>query len=239
MLQIDYIEDGYKISTLSVANEKILFRDMAYVPKTISIVSKKNPIGYQRIAEFIQGVYARSYDAHITVRYPILMAVLNDEDEILGAVGLRFAKKEPLFLEQYLDQPIEDVLESDRSKIAEVGNLASKGGGMSLFLFSALSLYLKNKGKTHAVVTGTRSLERRLKILGLNPKRHAKADDTLLKNNHDEWGSYYQTQPHVLSGSLLHAYKRLTDIMGIEYQPTSYPFVPIYHKKGAAHHVSV
>ncbi len=37
----------------------------------------------------------------------MLMSVHDAEDNILGALGFRYARDEPLFLEQYLEVPVE------------------------------------------------------------------------------------------------------------------------------------
>ena len=57
------------------------------------------------------------------------MSVRDAGGTILAAVGFRYAKEEPLFLENYTGAPIEQVLRTPRERIAEIGNLASAGGG--------------------------------------------------------------------------------------------------------------
>jgi hypothetical protein len=98
------------------------------------------------VEAFIRAVYVRSYKADIAVSYPILMSVRDAGGTILAAVGFRYAKEEPLFLENYTGAPIEQVLRTPRERIAEIGNLASAGGGASIFLFAALASYLNFKG---------------------------------------------------------------------------------------------
>jgi hypothetical protein len=173
------------------------------------------------IANYISDIYAKHYDAKIAVHYPMLFSIMNQQGEVLGAVGFRPAVDGDLFLEQYLDTPIEHKIKVPRQNIVEVGSLASNNKGATMLLFTALSAYLDDQGFTHAVVTGTRMLEKRLKLMGLAPQRLASANPELLLHNDECWGSYYDTQPQVLLGSVTAGNYRLKQILQAEYYPLS------------------
>ncbi|PZQ43284.1 MAG: hypothetical protein DI551_12425, partial [Micavibrio aeruginosavorus] len=145
--------------------------------------------------------------------------VQDDQGKILAALGFRNAAHDPLFLEQYLSHSIDEILDAPRSSITEIGNLASAGGGASLFLFAALSAYLHDKRQRHAVVTGTKYIENRLRALGLRPTRLAKSDPSLLLKNGEDWGSYYNTDPYVMAGQIARGYERLQTALGAIYTP--------------------
>lgn len=220
MLHLDYHENGQTTGTLSLRNDFFLKR----INTRPSVVSILPAFAKEREAaeKFITDIYAKSYGAKIGVHYSTLMSVQDDQGKILAAVGFRNAADEPLFLEQYLRHPIDEILDTPRSSITEIGNLASAGGGSSLFLFAALSAYLHDKKQSHAVITGTKFIEGRLRVLGSKPTRIAKADPSLLLKNGEDWGSYYNTDPYVMAGQVAKGYERLQSAMGAIYTPNLY-----------------
>lgn len=217
MLHLNYQENGQTTGTLSLRNDLLLKR-INTRPAVVSILpafAKER----EAVEKFITDIYAKSYKAKISVHYPTLMSVQDDQGKILAALGFRNAAYEPLFLEQYLSHPIDEILDTPRPSITEIGNLASAGGGASLFLFAALSAYLNDKKQSHAVVTGTKYIESRLRTLGLKPTRLAKADPSLLLKRGEDWGSYYDTDPYVMAGQVARGYERLQTALGATYTP--------------------
>lgn len=169
---------------------------------------------------FMQDVYFRHYGAKIEITYPRLLAVLDKNNNILSAVGFRPASNQKLFLEQYLDGKIEDVVSQkyqksvSRNQIVEVGSLASIGGGMSKFLFIALAAYLRNEGYLFTVMTGTHNLRKSFRKMGLKPIVLGEATKDRLVNKAEDWGSYYKTNPQVLAGNIESGYKVLKAFLG-------------------------
>lgn len=228
-MNLHYCENGLDTGQLRFSKTKLL-RQLKAKPSLVSII----PVfakGREEVENFIADIYAHAYGAQIKVNYPILMSVRNEEGRLLAATGFRPAAGENLFLEQYLSIPIEEKLNVRRDEIVEIGNMASDGGGASLFLFAALSAYLHHKGYTQAVVTSTDFLERRFEQMGLRPVRHASADPNLLIGQSEQWGSYYDTQPHVISGCVADGYKRLQKQLGAEYYSYSPRLFPRLHYK--------
>lgn len=217
MLHLDYHENGQTTGTLSLRNDALLKR-ISSRPAVVSILPA---FGKEReaVENFIIDIYAQTYGAKIGVHYPVLMSVQDEDGKILAALGFRNAAEEPLFLEQYLNHPVDEILDTPRPSITEIGNLASAGGGASMFLFAALSAYLHDKKQSHAVVTGTRFIESRLRTLGLKPTRLAKADPALLLKSGEDWGSYYDTDPYVMAGQVAKGYQRLQHALGAIYTP--------------------
>jgi len=193
------------------------------MPKTIDICGSVGP-DRQKAETFIKSVFRTAYDAGISIRYPYLISVSNAEGEILAAAGFRYAHHSPLFLEQYTRTPIEQELsvlygkDLARREIVEIGSLASAGGGASVFLFAALASYLNFKKISHTVFTGTDSLYRNLKMLGLRPQTLCAAHQTQLQGSADNWGRYYQTCPRVLVGSVQHGVESLHQALGSVYE---------------------
>lgn len=215
---------------------RALRRFTPLLPSVIDITSRFAP-ERERVEAFIRDIYRKSYNADIAVRYPTLMSVRSAEGEILAAAGFRLAHEEPLFLEQYTRAPIEDVLTRSlsqdiaRSEVAEIGNLASQGKGASVFLFAAIASYLLAQGARFAAVTGTDQLHRRFEMMGLKPAVICDAQRSLLNCEQKSWGTYYDTQPRVLAGSLESSMSQLNKLLGATYQENGVTLFPRLHKK--------
>lgn len=195
-------------------NELRLKRFTALTPTVIAITSLYSP-ERRRVERFLEREFRQTYNARITEHYPLLMSVQDDEGTILGALGFRFAGVEKLFLEQYLDEPIESVLAAScadstaRNSIVEVGSLASHGNGASIFLFTALTAYLAQQGKQYITVTATDFLHRYFMRIGVEPLLLGHAEQARLPDGGVTWGTYYETGPRILAGQILPAYKKL------------------------------
>ena len=151
--------------------------------------------------------YGRAFRCVIRNHYPNLIGLRDAHGSIQAAAGFRFADREPLFLEQYLDQPIEAALLSrfgavPRDRIVEVGNLAGRRPAASLRLFLALARRLRLEGATHVVATATRQLRRTFWRLGLDPASLTRADPSRLADGGVDWGAYYARDPVVLAGAI-------------------------------------
>ncbi len=215
-MKLSYQENNINTANLYLSAARVS-RISPLTPSVVSITNLFTP-ERQRVEAFIQGIYKNSYGAEIRVDYPILMSVRNDENDILAAVGFRYAGHEPLFLEQYTKRPIENCLKTERDKIVEIGNLASAGQGASIFLFAALASYLNYQKIEFAAITGTDFLHRYFKRIGLNPQKICDADISSINQVGQSWGSYYDTQPRVLAGSVPHGIKKLQRALGAEFE---------------------
>jgi hypothetical protein len=153
------------------------------------------------------------------------MSVRNREDVILGALGFRCAADEPLFLEQYLDAPVEEAVSgvygmpAAREGIIEIGSLASEGDGASIFLITALMAYLQQQGFRHVTFTATSYLYKYFRVIGVDPCVIAAADQSRLSDGGASWGSYYDAQPRVIAGDVGFAARRLHEHLGVTLSP--------------------
>jgi hypothetical protein len=159
------------------------------------------------------------------------MSVRNEDNDILAAVGFRYAKDEDLFLENYTSAPIDKILDCSRNEIVEIGNLASAGQGASAFLFAAMASYLNNKNIRYAAITGTDFLHRYFERAGMKPLKICDADIAAVQEDRQLWGSYYDTQPRVLVGSVDTGIKRLKATMGAEFEDCRPRLFPRLHYK--------
>lgn len=177
---------------------------------------------YQEIKSFIENIFYRSYHAKISVNFPKLMALTNRNNKLVSAVGVRNAADNRLFLEQYLDQNIEEILSGltkskvERSDIVEIGSLASSQKNAAQCIYIALSAYLKNENYKYAVMTGTEYLLKYFKKAGLKPQILAKADRSKLIDKNVYWGTYYETNPKVMVLDVANGYEVLNRFLGID-----------------------
>lgn len=169
----------------------------------------------RRVEAFIEHVFWQSYGARITRHYPMLLSVHDEQDNVLAALGFRYADKESLFLEHYLDNPIEHALgdfygtQTLRSGVVEIGNLASNAQGASIFMFTAINVYLMQQGKHINVVTATESLRRYFKALGFDLRDLGNADPQRLQGGGASWGSYYDEDPRIIAAPVQQVISRL------------------------------
>jgi hypothetical protein len=159
------------------------------------------------VERFIADVYRRHFGARLAHYMPVLVSRHRDGGPC-AAAGYRSAA-EALFLEQYLPQPIEQMLaaaggrEVERERIVEVGQFASTCAGEGRNLILALTRHLVDCGFRWAVITATAELRRLFARHGLVSLALAPAEPKRLGAAARLWGSYYEHAPKVLAGDLL------------------------------------
>jgi len=168
----------------------------------------------QEAENFIANVFAQRYNAKVSSFTPNLM-VLEQEGVIVAAAGWRSANETALFLERYLDIPIEQAMAHlapnpiRRDRIVEVGHLAAQRPGSSIYLFRAMASYLHAAGFEWVASTATQELVGIFSKLGLPPLALAAARPERLNGQASNWGSYYDTQPIVAAGKIKSALQRM------------------------------
>jgi hypothetical protein len=159
---------------------------------------------------FIATRFRRAYGARVTHFLPHLLGVRDGLDRCQAAAGYAAAEAQPLFLEQYLDHPIERVIGAalgravTRSGIVEVGNLAAVSAGMARELIPQLARHLHRLGYRWVAFTATRALRNAFHRLGLSPLPLAPADPARLADRGASWGTYYDQEPVVMAGKISH-----------------------------------
>lgn len=156
----------------------------------------------QRAAAFIRRRFEQAYGARPTLHMPPLMALVSEHGTLLAAVGVRNAAVERLFLEDYLDRPIEACLPcagAERASVVEIAHLAGVETGISRPLFAALAVRLNQRGLTWVVCTGTAQLRNSFQHLGIDVVDLGGADPDRLAGAGQTWGRYYECQPRVLA----------------------------------------
>lgn len=160
------------------------------------------------VESFIRCRFAAEFGAVLYHLLPTLLAVVDGQGQLLAAAGFNPASQGPLFLEQYLDAPVEQVLASHlavelpREAVVEVGNLAAACPGGARLLIAAMTHHLYLQGFTYVVFTGTRTLRNAFRRLGLLPLAVAPADAARMGAHAADWGRYYAEQPQVMAGPI-------------------------------------
>lgn len=158
--------------------------------------------------DFIAARFARAYGARLTHFLPHLIGVKDGLGRWQAAAGYAAAGAQPLFLEQYLDQPVEQALAAAlgapiaRGSVVEVGNLAANSAGMARALIPQLARHLHRMGYRWVAFTATRALRNSFHRLGLKPVPIAAADPARLADGGAHWGSYYDQDPVVVAGKI-------------------------------------
>ena len=167
------------------------------------------------VEAFIRRRFAEQHAARVTRFMPCLLGLHAADGSLHGAVGLRLAQSCPLFLERYLDLPIEEAIglhageAVDRAGIVEVGNLAADGQGTARRLIVSLADRLAGEGLRWVAFTGTPALINSFRRLGLGPRRLGPADPARVGAELSDWGRYYDCRPQVMVGRIPEGYRQL------------------------------
>lgn len=156
-----------------------------------------------RVEATIAQRFAQVYGADVRRFMPQQLCVRLGGD-IVATLGIRCAESAPLFLETYLDAPIEHLAsriigrEIPRAGIVEIGNLASNWRGASQWLFIVLTLLLCEQNRPWVTFTATPEVQKLLRRLDIMPVALVQADAERLGDEKSQWGSYYEQKPLVM-----------------------------------------
>ncbi|MFF2954892.1 thermostable hemolysin [Kitasatospora sp. NPDC057965] len=174
------------------------------------LLSERGSKWWMESAKLVQKVYSDSFGANVEVNPEFFLSYLEKDsesgaEEVLACTGITVAGADPLFLETYLDVPVESLISShrqvpvNRGEIIQLGSVASVRATAGAELFKALAVVLWSRGCRYAVMTSTQrslALQRRLGII-FNPVGEAdpgRLDPEELKN----WGTFYDQKPLVV-----------------------------------------
>lgn len=169
----------------------------------------------QALEAFIGARFAEHHAARIRHFMPDLLALEELDGRLRAAIGVRDAQHGPLFLERYLDRPVEVELmlrhgvSVPRARIAEVGNLAALGAGHARLLIVALTDLLVSEGFEWVVFTATTEVSNSFRRLALAPLVLGRADPARMGDERADWGSYYDCNPLLMAGAIRGGYETL------------------------------
>ncbi|PCJ23947.1 MAG: hypothetical protein COA96_10695 [SAR86 cluster bacterium] len=175
---------------------------------TFDLVNR-NTESRRGVETYIGNKFKASYGATLSEYLPLFLT-MRCAGQLSGVAGISPASEnQPLFLEQYLELPIEQLMqqifdeEINRGKIVEVGNLVATENGASRVIFIVLASALYRAGFEWMAFTATRPLRASLQKLGFENASLAKAElSSLTMGTVKNWGSYYQQEPEVVVGRL-------------------------------------
>lgn len=172
---------------------------------TATAVNKNHP-DRAEVEAFIHDVFKRAYNAEITLFLPNLVALRDRDGILMAAFGWKKAADGPLFLEQYLDEPIESLISRrlnkhiTRDQITKIGNLAVANPRNAGVLIAHVIQHSLDIGIEWCVATAHHSLQNGLIKGGRDVFPLFPADKSRLPlEEQAKWGSYYHHQPQVIA----------------------------------------
>lgn len=161
------------------------------------------------LEQFISGIYAKRFGARVRQFAPHLVGLRDAHSGAwVAAAGFRQAGQSPLFLERYLDAPIESILSQHRGRpvarqgIVEVGHLSAARPGAGRLLIPMLGQHLARESTQWVVSTLTQELRHLFIRMGVTPIALGQADPAAVGPDAADWGTYYEHHPVVLAGRL-------------------------------------
>lgn len=158
---------------------------------------------------FVSRRFAEVYGASLYSFMPRLFGLHETNGRLIAVFGMREAAREALFLEQYLDAPVQSIAGAvggqriARERIVEIGNLAGATPGALRQLIPILTRQLHREGFHWVVFTGSARLVNGFTRLGLPLRIVAGAPvDRLPARERERWGRYYDHQPSVMLGDV-------------------------------------
>ncbi len=157
---------------------------------------------------FVGAAFLSKHAATVTSFLPTLLSFRNPSGQLRGVIGLRGAGEERLYLEQYLDLPVETAIAAasgrrvERSQVVEVGNLASANCRTAMRMVAVLPAHLLAREFRWIVFTATSAVRGILQGFGAPLVELARADLARVAGSEDRWGRYYESDPRVFAGYL-------------------------------------
>jgi Thermostable hemolysin len=197
--QVFYAEKAYDLRAFAKQKRYTMQQITAFE------IHQNNPQRLE-VEEFICGVFYRAYGARVKNFMPKLIALRDENGQLMAAFGMREAKTASLFLEQYLDYPIETVISQSlnqaiaRADITEIGNLAVMNPHNAGILISHVIQHSINAGVQWCVATAHHTLQNGLIKGGCDVFPLYPVDPTRLSAEEQaNWGSYYNYKPQVIA----------------------------------------
>lgn len=155
---------------------------------------------------FIHRIFQEVHGANVKYFMPQMICLRDSRDQLLAVAGMRSAKEDVLFLERYLNSPVEELIADltkisvKRHQIVEIGNLAVERPSFTRLLMAALSAHLYSTD-TEWIVFSALPVVRNA-VAKTNHEMFVLADATLEKiapEDRADWGSYYDHHPQVIA----------------------------------------
>lgn len=159
------------------------------------------------VEHYIARRYAQCHGARVSGFMPWLLAAERG-GRFAAVLGFRLAGDGVLFLERYLEHPVETVIAGSvrrpvqRDTVIEIGNLAASSPRASRLLITLLVEALRRGGFRWIVFTATRRVRELVQDMGFPLGVLAAADPVRLGEERAAWGRYYDAEPMLMVGDL-------------------------------------
>lgn len=164
------------------------------------------------LERYVRAAFRARHAADVRSFMPTLLAFRDRAGALAGVAGFRGADEGRLYLEQYLDRPVEQALtlalaahgveHVERHEVVEVGNLAGSSCLAAVRMVAQIPAYLMSRRYAWIVFTATGALRRILARFDAPLVELARADVARVAGSRDAWGRYYDTDPRVYAGRL-------------------------------------
>ncbi len=160
------------------------------------------------LERFIAGCFFRGYGAVISHFADTLLGVRGADGQWAAGLGFSLPARQQVFIEQYLDVPLQQALSDvlgervSRADIAEVGNMAATSAGLGRLLIALATEHFYSLGLDYVVFTATRALGNSFVRLGIPIHPVVEADPARLRDRTAVWGNYYRNSPTVMVGRI-------------------------------------
>ncbi|GAB3244749.1 thermostable hemolysin [Chitinimonas naiadis] len=178
------------------------------------------PAGTDDILPFVETRYRTVHAAQSIRLLPAQFTVRDANDHLLATAGFQCAGGTALFLEHYLDLPVEQSVADSlrrpvaRDEIVEIGNLAAVGGHTHTLIL-AMMRYLATSNCRYVVFTLTSPVRATFRRMGL-PLTALTAATPDRVPQPEVWGAYYAKHPLVMVGEIAAGFAALASLPNLE-----------------------
>ncbi|MCY1362884.1 Thermostable hemolysin [compost metagenome] len=164
-------------------------------------VTERNTTLWDEALDVVRNQYNRTYDANIAPDPQYFVVIQSMTGKILACAGVTFADESRLFSEQYLANPIENVLslrsdrEVERANIVEIGSLVSHHPTAGRILVNMIPMLAWCMGAQFLLCTATPRVRAMMASCQITFEPIEQADPSRLDNSQESWGSYYEQRP--------------------------------------------
>lgn len=151
---------------------------------------------------YIAREFENAYGATVTQFLPQLFS-MQCQGRISAVVGTRAASSGDLFVERYLDEPIERAISRvfpatvARRDVVEIGNLVATHPGACQLLFVLHAATFDKAGFRWAAFAATEQVRAIMHKLNVVTFTVGSADPKRLRDESAQWGRYYDSNPTV------------------------------------------
>ena len=184
-----------------------LLPTLARAPRSTFTLIDANSPERRDLEERVRAGFGTHFGASISGFMPQL-ALYRHRSGKSGVIGVRGAWDEPLFLEHYLDVPVQNMIANaagqavSRTRIAEVGQFVVDDPEIVGSFFRDLVPFLRTEGFDWVCFTGTNRVRAILQRVGFHGLPVASAAAERAAPTGDRWGNYYDHEPLVIIGKL-------------------------------------